>query len=271
MKSNIELMADNNLEHLREYKLESYIESDNLEQSIQGGDIFMERYLTPEQFNLFKTSANLDDNFQIKQEAPLIEKILKNDVCLIIVRPEMTHYIDAIKDFLEERDFSTVFESTQKLDPYQYWDIYHRGITHPNARYSMATRTIVYTSSYVTAIVFNSPNPQNSSSSADYLFNKLKGNAGVYTENTLRGDLVLKEAKRLGFNNMEMDTTLALAIDPLATYRNLIKESHLPSDTLLTYTSVSIHIPNQEELGRDLSVLFDKEQLKSIINNLQNE
>jgi len=268
MEKHIEQMAENNFKVLKEHHLDSYIDSPTKEKSIEGGDLFLQEYLTPDQFNLFKDSADLEDTFDIRKELELVDEILKNDICLITIRPEMRHYTDRIREFLEEKDLIPIYTLNHKLNSEQYWDIYHRGITNPNARNTMSTRTLVYTSSEVTTIIFKNSKKREGLSSADYIFNKFKGDSGRYLPNTLRGDLVREEAKRIGLGNLEMDSLMALAIDPFAAYRNILREKQISEDDLLAYTAVSVHIPSQKELGRDLSVLLNSDQLKSVISNL---
>ncbi|MCK9416203.1 MAG: hypothetical protein WCR68_00670 [Candidatus Dojkabacteria bacterium] len=268
MKTNLEKIAQNNLKVLQKYRLTPYIDSQTIQDSIKGGDLFMQSYLTNEQFKLFQSSVDLKDDFDIKKEEELVNEILKNDVCLITIRPEMTHYTENIIAFLQKENLLPIQIVDHKLSEQQYWDLYHRGITTPNARTTMATRTIVYTSSEVTTVVFKNLKPKQNYPVSNYLFNSLKGSAKEYSENTLRGDLIRNEAKRMGLNNMNMDKTTALAIDPFGTYRNMLKQEKDPSNKLFQYTAVSVHIPNRKELARDLSVLLDYNQLTSVINNL---
>lgn len=270
MTQDIEEMAQNNLTVIKRTKLTEFIDTNSPKRSLFCGDQFMKKYLDKEQFTLFCESANLDDNFEINKEKEVVQEILSNDVCMILIRPEMTHFIEEIKGFMSQKGFTSVFEVSQKLTKEQYWDIYHRGITHPGARHTMPTRTLVYTSSNVTTMVFRSLKKR-TSSSADTLFYELKGEAGSYSANTLRGDLIFHEAKKIGLDNIDMDRTTALAVDPFASYRHIVKQnvtSSARSDELLKYTSVSVHIPNSKEIGRDLSVLLDKDQLTSILNYL---
>ncbi len=268
MDTAIEKIAENNYKILKKYNIDTYINSQNLYESNEGGDLYMQNYLNSDQFELFKNSSSLKDNFDILKERQLVNEILKNDVCLITIRPEMTHYCNRIVDFFIKRNLIPIYSLKHKLNRYQYWDIYHRAITNPDARNTMATRTLVYTSSDVITIVFKNFKKNYERSCVEFVYNELKGTSGEYVKNTLRGDLIRKEAQRMKLNNINMDKITALAIDPFATYRNMLKSQKGLSNKLLMYTAVSVHIPNKDELGRDLSVLLNSEQLTSIINKL---
>lgn len=272
MPSNIEDMAKNNLDVLKTYHLEKYIQSSTNKKAQIGGNLFMKKYLSEKQFELFQLLISLEDDFNIKKEKPLVDEILKNDVSLIVIRPEMTHYLNSIKHFIKQIGLIPIYEISLKLSREQYWDIYHRGITDKRAHNTMPTRTLVYTSSNVVVIVFKSLIQKSNKHIADILFNEYKGEAGKYSPTTLRGDIIFKEAQRIGLDNIDMNSTLSLAIDPFGAYRHLLKSKFSNAEDLkrhlLNLTSVSIHIPSYKELGRDLSVLFNKEQLTSIINQL---
>lgn len=263
-----EQIAENNLKTLEDYNLGNYINSTDSTTSQEGGDLFMREYLSKEQYPLFSESADLDDIFEIKEEEELVKTILENgDIALITIRAEMLHHASNILQFLKARDLEEISSFKQKLTADQYWDIYHRGITNPEARETMATRTLVYTSNDVLTVILRDKKGNKGYTASDYLFRELKGKSGEYCPGTLRGDIIRKEAERVGLNKLD-NKEVALAADPLGAYRNIIRDKQLPPDSLLKYTAVSVHIPNSDELPRDMSVLLNRDQLLSVLNCL---
>lgn len=57
MPSNIEDMAKNNLDVLKTYHLEKYIQSSTNKKAQIGGNLFMKKYLSEKQFELFQHSV----------------------------------------------------------------------------------------------------------------------------------------------------------------------------------------------------------------------
>jgi 2-phosphoglycerate kinase len=208
------------------------------------------------------------------EEKELMREISAFNPGMILVRPEMYHNCNAFKDFLERNGFNVLFEADVELDIERYERLYEDAISIPDAQATMPTRTLVYTDSPCKLMVFADERNRYQGALADNFFEEFKGREGIYTPNTLRGDIVYQEARRLGYHELT-DPVLADALDPFGAYRRIVQSpsgphaGYNPEDRLLKYDAVGVHVPNYHELIHDLPIICSKDQLKEILVRLK--
>jgi hypothetical protein len=100
-----------------------------------------------------------------------------------------------------------------------------------------------------------------------------KGNPGVRDERTLRGGVIFRKALENGANDLEgenIDT-----IDPLKMFRFLVSQnspihSKVPKEfALMNYTGLGVHVPDGNQMLRDLNVLLTDGELEKILMQLR--
>ena len=273
---NIIELSYNNLNVLKMYGVRREELVGNLSMSLRVGwkyliDAFLEYGID----NEFKTEMGIETTTW-----DTINDILKFDPGLIIVRPEMFHVTENICDFLEKRNFKVIFLSEKKITAEEYFFLYSREIVHnaQNFRLALPSRTLAYTNAKSSIIVFTRANNFGGEHDhlADSFFEKYKGWEGNKSENTIRGDIIHKEALRLGFDTLK-NSEIAIAIDPFATYSELVKEKvgdfyHLKTSFefyMFMYTAQGVHCPNYEELPRNLATIFSLNNLVELKDTLE--
>jgi len=236
------------------------------EQSMEVGA----RYLSENYLDKFEDKSfplNDDDKKRWDLSQMITEK---GDLGMLLIRPEMYHLQEEVLRFLKRNRFDVVYNTDKKVSPEQYWHMYRDVFYREKAAESLPTRTMVYTGGISRLVVFKSlegtdkPLP-------DLFCRDFKGKEGVDGEDTVRGGVVLREALRLGFNELN-DSQIAKALDPIYALRNIVERSevgkphsHLPKDRyLLKYNAVSVHVPDSDEIVRDLAVLNDVSCLEDI-------
>lgn len=231
-------------------------------------------YLKEEYYSKFEgKSFPFTDDQKVRLE--LSEKVLEEgNLGMLLIRPEMYHLQDKVKGFLNNNKFTVVYETDKKVSSGQYWSMYRDVFYREKAVESLPTRTMVYTGGVSRLIVFKSVE-EIDESLPDLFCREYKGKEGIDGDNTIRGEVVLREALRLGFDNLG-DTRIAKALDPIYVLRNIVEESdvdkphsHLPKERyLLKYNAVSVHVPDGSEIARDLAVLNDVNSLGEIHEKL---
>lgn len=222
------------------YKLKDFLKDPN------PGERFMQKTLE-NNYHFYSKSITQTKNYKENEQY--------NNLGLILIRPEMYHMTPNIIEFLEKHSFSIQYAKDLKIDARTYWEIYSDAITNHGAKFIMPTRTIIYLNSLCKLLIVHSPKYPNTS---DTLVAKLKGNAGIYQPDTLRGDIILNEALRLNFDVLT-NKTIQMAVDPLG-----VLHKYIPRDKRLQYNAVSIHIPNSKELYGDLTLLLNKKELRNL-------
>lgn len=242
------------------------------------GDEYMKHFLPANHFSQFAESE-LNENAQIdSEESAVADRIREMEVSFIVIRPEMSHMLSKIQDFLTKNRYEVLeaVSCRKKIPEDTYWEMYKNAITNPQARESMPTRTMIYTGGHSQLVFFKDLIEERvrGRHMADIFFDKYKGVPGVPQQNTLRGDIVYKEAERLGFNDVERDDILQV-VDPIHSYRHFVKRgvgSHTLSksiEPILFYTGVCIHVPNYSEISNDLAAIFTKEELIRILAEIK--
>jgi hypothetical protein len=245
------------------------------------GNIFMKDMFSKKRYHQFANSVRNREQWikssKYNENREITHKLVtENNLASILIRPEMMHIYESFIEFLKKEGFVTNDYLTFDvlMDSDKYWKVYKHAITTSQAKLSMPTRTMVYANSLTKLIIFtdNQKKRFKDEKLSDKFFETYKGKAGIYSPKTLRGDIVYKEAIKLGLNELK-DPILALAFDPINMYRHLVSSNEgphqiLPDNKLMFYTSVSVHIPNSLEIENDLAVLLNKKQLLQIYNSL---
>jgi hypothetical protein len=203
---------------------------------------------------------------ELKDKQKLATQIFNENFAVILIRPEMIHITEQIIEFLKQFGIFKFYEDSVSITPDTYWTLYSEAITKKEANPSMPTRTMVYLHSPAKLLYLHPTlNLEMQTSGvhlSDILCNTFKGKAGQYEKGTIRGEVVHNEAVRLGFHTFD-NPVIAAATDPLFAYRHLTnndKNQGIES-SVLRYNAVSVHVPNSQEMVRDLSALLTLDQL----------
>jgi len=178
---------------------------------------------------------------------------------MVLVRPDMLHIAPQVEEFVGDR-FEIIDSVTTEVGPEVYWQMYSEAIVGRETRNSRLSRAAIYVGSACQMIVFRAKDSQPTEEpTADYVYEQLKGKQGVAQPDTLRGELVLEGALAIGAHQL-VDRTVALALDPFGAYRKIVREDqngpHASlAHPLLFYTGVGVHVPNYQEMQRDLALL----------------
>lgn len=204
----------------------------------------------------------------------LLEPITLSRIGLVVIRPELLGLADECAHLLERAELQVIFDKTSRIDFKQYWSLYGAGLRDPESRHDFPTRTLNYIGHdirlfVVSADVGNLSKPTVS----DYITRELKGRQGSYSAGTLRGGLAYLALRELvtidgrGF----VSGTANMALDPIGAYRHLVRgdvesdRMHDAADTpILFYAGQAIHVPTNAELGRDLRVFCNDDELSLI-------
>ncbi len=175
---------------------------------------------------------------------------------MLLVRPDMYHLHSCFEDFIARR-FSLIESQDVVMSQNAYWEIYSHDLYRPETMHSRLTRAVMYMGSICRLIVFTESDISNGSLS-DKVVHQLKGTQGTFCPDTLRGDLVLHEALRLGLHEVASRDQTQQATDPFLAYRRFLTSPgpHESADwPLLFYTGVGVHVPDSSEISGDLHAL----------------
>jgi hypothetical protein len=274
---NHEIIQERNEEVIRDLGVDISKTEVDSEYSARISDQFMKYFLKPEYYKQYLESKLQESSVEDKEKFSVAEKIAQENVSFLVLRPEMYHMGDQVESFLSKNGYGVIGNITEskKISEDIYWEMYKEAITNPMAFESMPTRTLVYTGGPSKIIFFRDliEERRRGSNTADVFFERYKGVAGVPQSNTLRGDIIYNEAKRLGFNSLERRGNISV-VDPFYTYRHAVNRgsgphTKLTKDQILFYTGVSIHVPNHSEVAKDLNAIFSKEELENILRNVK--
>lgn len=217
-----------------------------------------------------------DATDKIFSDAPTVEPLSESThiypkkLGMVLIRPDMTPINNAVEGFISSR-FAITDVQDVTMTPEIYWDIYSEAIISRETRQSRFTRAAVYVNSLCRLIVFEKlDNFTPEIATSNQFIAELKGKQGVYQPDTLRGDLVYHAAIKAGFHTLD-NPSVALAVDPFGAYRKIERStSPHPSKSLLYpllfFTGVGIHIPNYNEMQRDLALL-DRSNVNNYVSN----
>jgi len=193
-----------------------------------------------------------------------------NEIGVVVVRPEVYHIWNLVESMLNAQGLDIILSKDTSVDLQKYSIMYKHGLLHPDSKAHFPTRAIGYINKPLRLIVVKN-RKQRFQSVSQFLNTNLKGGGGTYRPNTLRGDIVLKELLLI---RMNQEKELRMIFDPLLIYHKIadgeIENISIFRNTtypMLSYIS-GVHIPEDFELKRDLSLLCDPidiEKIKSLL------
>jgi hypothetical protein len=193
-----------------------------------------------------------------------VESLLDKNIGLILVRPEIYHIKDLVKDFLETKNFQVIYSADKTINFSQYWGLYNHAFADPIKSEHVRRRSFGYIDRPCELILFTDRTKRNQNIKlSDWIKNNLKGNAGVYNKNTLRGGIIYAEMSmvRMGFN-----PKTSQALDPLNLYSFDSKESYKYANSISTVLAnlPGVHIPEGHEIEKDLNILLSLDELNNL-------
>lgn len=200
-----------------------------------------------------------------------LEKVDFSKLGLILVRPEVYYYRDEYRKFLEERELEVLFEKKVSIDFRQYLLLYYDSFILDDTMYDFPSRTFNYIDNDCYLFVVTSRTKDNV---ANYLFS-IKGKQGRLEIGTLRGDVSYRLLKDNIVDGHLIDEAV-IPLDPIGAGRMLTRDliphdgSHNVSDIpLLFYAGQSVHIPNGNEIRRDMATLCDREEIQYVLKKVR--
>lgn len=206
----------------------------------------------------------------------LSSEINLDDLGMILIRPETLGAKEKYKNFLKSLRLELLLEKDFRVCFEQYWILYHHGLKHQDSVFDFPTRTFNYIDNDVCLLVFTGNKDElEVQTISDYLF-RYKGKHGIYTLNTLRGDIAFNELKKYLISKDEFTGEANIALDPIGAYRMLVRGKidsdrchEIADNPLLFYSAQAVHIPNRYEINKDLGVLCDDQDLQNLLLKLK--
>lgn len=217
---------------------------------------------------------------QYSERKRAITEINLRKIGMVVVRPELLRMTDDVRSLLEGAGLNVVHQINTQIDFNQYWALYGPGLADPDARYDFPTRTLNYINQDIAVLIATQQNPLGDRTVSEEITERLKGRQGSYSEGTLRGDLAftaLNNFVRLDGNGF-IDGPSTMALDPIGAYRAIVNgniptdRSHANSDVpLLFYAGQGVHVPDDTEIARDLSVLGNHDDFDTIAQRIEDD
>lgn len=199
------------------------------------------------------------------------QKVDFSKLGLILVRPEVYYYRDKYKQFIEQRNLEILFEKKVSLDIRQYLLLYYDSFILSDTMYDFPSRTLNYIDNDSYLFIVTSRSIDNI---ANYLYS-IKGIQGKYEKGTLRGDISYRLLKD-NLHDGKFIKEAIVPLDPIGAGRMLTRDlvphdgSHNVSDIpLLFYAGQSVHIPNYEEIKRDMATLCNKDEIQHVLKKVR--
>ncbi|MEI7424827.1 MAG: hypothetical protein WCK10_01765, partial [Candidatus Staskawiczbacteria bacterium] len=151
---NIKELSENNKKTLKEHNINRNDLIGDFDKSVGVGQKFLFDILSKKKIDINSHSETMGDI--TNKKIVVINKILKFDPSLIIVRPEMSHMTNSICDFLERNGFRVNFSIEKKISLKEYLDLYKREIlkNKKNFKLVLPSRTLAYTNAKSCIIIF---------------------------------------------------------------------------------------------------------------------
>lgn len=234
--------------------ISEYCYGKEISQFLQSRDI----YRIKEVYNSYLDS--LDLNTYAKEEF--------DDVGLVLVRPECYMIKDKFKTFLRINGYDILHESSIRINFKQYLLLYYDSFILDSTFYDFPSRTFNYIDNDCYLFVVKKTTYNKSVS--DCLC-KLKGIQGIYRQGTMRGDLGFCFLKQ-NIENYKFLSDAVIPLDPIGSARMLVRnkiyhdKSHEVSDIpLLYYCGQTVHVPNGNEIKKDLITLCNDNEVEKIL------
>lgn len=223
--------------------------------------------------NVERLESLHEDNIRIvAPESEGLDRVTAKAIGVVVLRPEVIDLAAEYREFLARQGLDIVYEKPLQINFAQYWGMYHHGLIHADSYSDFPTRTFNYVDKPLHLLVVTGDGVP--AIGVPEALTALKGRQGSHIPGTLRGGIAYAALSNCvasdditAFNRPEY----AAALDPIGMYRQLVRGTvesdmmHEQSDTpLLFYAGQAVHVPDVEELSRDLAVLCSEEELHVI-------
>lgn len=227
-----------------------------------------------------KLNAMYEDTLAtVTQSNPNVAKIDSRKMGIVLIRPEVTEIANEYHAMLATKNLQTVYSKDAAISFEQYWGMYHHGLIHPDSYQDFPTRTLNYVTKPLHLIVLTATDEVLQGKSVSEYLHSFKGNQGTPKQGTLRGGLAftaLAACLDMTHVNSFASKTFAVGLDPIGSYRKLVR-GNIPSDEmhntakipLLFYAGQGVHVPDDAELMRDLSILCSEEEIDTMAETIQ--
>lgn len=194
-----------------------------------------------------------------------------SEIGLLLVRPETFARSEEYIKFLENLKLQVLLSKDTTIDFDKYWLLYNHALIIKDTMVEFPTRTFNYILNSCKLLVVTKSDLNKSNDSVSTILSERKGEVGVSSPGTFRGDIGYQLLKEYVIAPNTFTKEANIALDPIGMYR-LITRSLVPSDNrhvsatipLLAFAGQTVHIPNDEEISKDISVLCDSEDIKFV-------
>ena len=216
---------------------------------------------------------NLED---LSLSEKIIDEIDLENIGLVLVRPEIIETATRCANLIADNGLAVIYERPVEINFTQYWNLYHHGLADPESYNDFPTRTLNYIEKPChLMIVGRDKSADQRLPLSDLLTRDLKGRQGTYKHSTLRGDIAYTALRQFIAGPSMFVPNMNMALDPIGAYRSLVR-NQIPSDKahetvdtpLLFYAGQGVHIPNSEEIRKDIRTLCSDEDLEAIVRAL---
>ena len=248
---------DNELFEYLNTKLSKYVYGDDIASAVSTRNM---KYLEDYYNYLYEKFTNNS----------LSKDINLSKIGLILVRPEMYDNSEKIINKLKQLKFKILHTGDKILSIEQYITLYYHGLIHEYSTIDFPTRTFNYVGKKSRLIIVSAKDHGNVST---YL-NTIKGQPGFISKDTFRGETKESLRKYVKSNDRFYDEYNIL-LDPISAYRLIVdhKVDQTKTDNhqevanypLLYYAGQGVHIPDNAEIERDISVICTEKELKKVL------
>lgn len=193
-----------------------------------------------------------------------------DEIGIVLIRPETVKSKEDYICFLRQLKFDIILSKKVVLDFKRYWLLYHHGLIRDDTLFEFPTRTFNYVLNDCHLLVLKKSDINLSADSASTILGRYKGREGMYAPETFRG-IAFDLLKKYVVSTNKFSEQANIVLDPIGMYR-LITRSLVWSDCrhenatepLLLFAAQGVHIPNDDEINKDLSILCDSRDIQEI-------
>jgi hypothetical protein len=226
-------------------------------------------FVSAEYGNIYDTMENDKGRFRemtiahaqktLNEKADIIDGVLERGVVPVLIRPEMLYLAPQVASFLEDRGFEIVYTKLCEISFDQYWTLYDTEFVDPSEETVMRKRAFRYINRPACVLLVRHKERLDPSTCAQVISKNYKGRAGFKDDSTLRGGIFYDETSRILKDD---DETELFALDPLMETAyggyNYVAGAASP----LHVHVQGIHIPNPNDVAKDLSILLTREEME---------
>lgn len=225
----------------------------------------------------YDTVLSLRDEITESTLLPIevLDGINMDRVGLIVVRPELYSNASVCRNLLTDAGFNIIIDRNVEITFAQYLSLYPHGLAIPESHYDFPTRSLNYINKTSQLIVFAKQTDSDDNRAATTIASvEYKGTQGTFRKNTLRGHIALKSLEGYFDDHKTIDEA-SIALDPLAAYQKLVS-GEIASNGIhnsvekppLFYAAQGVHVPDRDEIDRDIRVLCTLEDIEIIIKEV---